>query len=141
MTLANLKTKLQIIAGTDIKQVVFDWKEILNNTNKTYPVVLWSLGNARFEKDLRVTVQKTKIITVPVFAIAFFNPLTDNKITTWDTLEAQFETYLNLVDANSNLQIVNISSLKGEYIPEGVISADKEIGIMYSDVQIKAFCS
>ena len=33
-----------------------------------------------------------------------------------------------------------INEIKGEYVPEGMISADKEIGLMLTDVHLKLFC-
>jgi hypothetical protein len=142
MKLAALKSKLQVIAGTSIGQVFFDWKTYLNVTrSKTYPCILWSLDNAEFTKDARTaTVQKVKEFTITVFAIARFDPNTMDKIDEWDTLEGYFDTYLNSINAEGSLQIMNINSLRGEYVPEGIISADKEIGIMFPDVVIKMFC-
>jgi len=141
MTLAGLKTILETVSGTDIQEVYFDWKRFLNNPDKSYPCVLWSLDGASFTRDVRsITIQETKEITCTVFAIAYFNFETQDKITVWDTLETQFEEYLNAMNDSSNLQIVGIEEMTGEYIPEGMISASKEIGIMYKDVKIKMFC-
>jgi len=141
MTLSTLKTLLQTVTGTAITEVYFDWKRYLNKPDKSYPHVLWSLDGASFVRDARsTTIQETKVITCTVFAVAYFDFQTDDKITVWDTLEAQFEVYLNAMNDSANLQILNIDELKGEYIGEGMISANKEIGIMYKDVQIKMFC-
>jgi len=141
MTLASLKTLLQTVTGTSIIDVYFEWKRFLNKPDRSYPAVLWSLDGASFTKDLRSsTLQKTKTLTCTVFAIAYFDFETSDKITVWDTLEAQFETYLNAMNSKSTIQIANINELKGEYIPEGMISANKEIGIMYQNVEIKMFC-
>lgn len=141
MTLSSLRTLLQTVTGTAISEVYFDWKKYLNKPDKSYPCVLWSLDGASFTRDVRSsTVQETKIITCTVFAIAYFDFQNDDKITAWDTLEAQFETYLNAINDNSQLQILNIDEIKGEYVGEGMISAGKEIGIMYRDVQIKMYC-
>ena len=141
MTLSSLKTLLQTVTGTAISEVYFDWKRYLNKPDKSYPCVLWSLDGASFSRDVRSsTIQETKIITCTVFAIAYFDFVNSDKITVWDTLEAQFETYLNTINDNSQLQILNIDEMKGEYIGEGMISAGKEVGIMYRDCQIKMFC-
>lgn len=141
MTLSTLKTLLQTVTGTAISEVYFDWKRFLNKPDKGYPCVLWSLDGASFTRDIRSsTIQETKVITCTVFAIAYFDFQTGDKITTWDTLEAQFETYLNTINDNTQLQILNIDELKGEYIGEGMISAGKEIGIMYKDVSLKLYC-
>ena len=142
MTLAALKQILQTVAGTGIGQVFFDWQEYLNETrSKTYPCVLWSLGGAKFTEDKRTsTIQKEKKLTITCFAIAKFNGSTQNKITVWDTLEGQFNTYLNAMNDMSNIKIANIDSLKGEYVPEGMISADSEIGIMLTEVKLIMYC-
>ena len=142
MLLQVLKTKLQIVTGTDIGEVIFDWKTYLNvMREKTYPLVLWSLGGAKFQTDARTaTIQKTKILTLTVFAIARYDPNTQDKIDVWDTLEGYFDVYLNAMNETSGIQIMNIDNIKGEYVPEGMISADQEIGIMVTDLQLKMFC-
>jgi hypothetical protein len=141
MTLAALKAKLQVLTGTTIGQVFFDWQAYLNDTrDKTYPCVLWMLDGAKFTDDYRTsTIQKVKIFTITVFAIAYYE-LTMDKITVWDTLESQFKTYLNAMDATAGIQIVNIDKVNGQYAGEGLISADKEIGMIYRDIQLKLFC-
>lgn len=143
MTLAALKTILTTLTGTQIGSVYFDWQKYLNETrSKTYPVVLWSLGGAKFTEDKRTsTIQKEKEMTMTVFAIMKFNQNTDDKITVWDALESKFNVYLNAMNNNSRIQIMNIDEIKGEYVPEGMISADIEIGIMFTEVKIKMFCS
>lgn len=142
MTLATLKTILQDVTGTLIGSVYFDWQAYLNEVRgKTYPAILWSLGVSEFTQDKRTsTVQKTKELTITVFAIQNFNISTDDKITVWDALEAKFDTYINAMNNGTQIQIMNINELKGKYIPEGMISADSEIGIMFEGVKIKMFC-
>ena len=142
MLLATLKSKLQTVTGTSIGEVFFDWKKYLNITRtKTYPIVLWSLDNAKFKNDARITTQKQKEYTITVFAIALFDPNTQDKITVWDTLEGYFYTYLNKMNTDDQvIQIMNINDLRGEYVPEGMISADSEIGIMFTDVVIRTYC-
>lgn len=143
MTLQALKNILTVTTGTAIGQVFFDWQAYLNETrSKTYPCVLWSLGGAKFTEDKRTaTLQKVKELTLTCYAISNFNISTDDKITVWDTLEAQFNTYLNAMDSNARIKIANINEIKGEYVPEGMISADVEIGIMFTDVKILMYCS
>jgi len=123
--------------------VFFDWQEYLNDTRtKTYPCILWSLGGAKFTEDKRTsTIQKEKELIITLFAIAKFNGSTQNKITVWDTLEGQLNTYLNVMNAKTNIKILNIDQLKGEYVPECMISADSEIGIMLTDVKLIMYCS
>jgi hypothetical protein len=141
MTIETLKEKLQVITGTSIGEVFFDWKRYLNETrDKSYPCVLWQLDGAEFSKDARTaTIQKTKLFSLTVFAIAYFDD-SEDKITVWDELEGQFDTYLNAMNATDGIQIINIDNLKGQYAGEGLISADREVGIMYKNVQIKLFC-
>lgn len=144
MLLATLKTKLQTLTGTHIGQVFLEWKKYLNQTtSKTYPVVLWSMDNAKFLSDIRTTtIQKNKEFTVTAFIIGLYDPNTQDKITVWDTLEGYFNEYLNKINANDSVvQIYSIDKIKGEYIPEGILSGDKEIGIMYTDIVIRTYCS
>lgn len=142
MTLSALRTLLQTVTSTAITEVYFDWKKYLNKPDKSYPHVLWSLDGASFNRDIRVsTVKNQKVITCTVFALCYFDFQTDDKITAWDTLEAQFEVYLNAINAMSKLKILNINDLKGVYLGEGTTSAAKEIGIMYENVEIELNCT
>jgi len=43
-------------------------------------------------------------------------------------------------DPDELIQILNINDIKGEYVPEGIISADSEIGIMFREVTLKMSC-
>jgi len=141
MTLAALKLKLLVLTGTNISEVLFDWQEYLNEVRtKTYPVVLWSLSGAKFTKDARTaTIQKTKLLTLTVFAINAFDINTQDKITAWDTLEGYFDIYLNAMHVTTGLSIVGIEALEGEYFPEGLLSVDSEIGIGYK-ITLKMWC-
>ena len=143
MLLQTLKTKLQQTAGTKIGDVYFEWKKYLSVVkDKSYPVVLWSMDNAKFKNDIRpVDIQKIKEYTVTVFAIDRFNFSTQDKIDIWDQLETDFYEYLWAINTNDSVvQIVNVDNIKGEYIPEGLLSADAEIGIMFTDVIIRTYC-
>ena len=141
MKLATLRTKLSVIAGTNIGQVFFDWKSYLNITrSKTYPVALWSFDNAKFVNDIRtLDIQQIKDFTITVFAIMNYK-IGDDKIPIWDTLEQYFYDYLNKINTNDMVvQIYNIDKINGQYIPEGMISADSEIGIM-ADIILRTYC-
>lgn len=141
MTLSSLKALLQTTAGTAITEVYFEWKRYLNKPEKNYPHVLWSLDGASFERDIRVSaVKNQKVLTCTVFAVCYFDFQTGDKITSWDTLESQFETYLNAINAMSGLKVLNINNLKGVYLTEGTTSAAKEIGIMYENVELEMNC-
>lgn len=141
MTLAALKAKLVVLTGTSIGEVLFDWQEYLNeNRTKTYPIILWSLNNAKFANDIRTgTIQKVKTLTLNVFAINAFNAVTQDKITVWDTLEGYFNIYLNAMDVTTNIKIDNIDKIEGEYFPEGLLSIDSELGIGYK-ITLKLYC-
>lgn len=141
MNLTALKTKLIVTSGTSIGEVLFDWSEYLNEQRtKTYPVVLWSLSGARFSEDYRSSnISKVEKMTVNVFVISSFDAQTENKLTVWDNLESKFRNYLNMIHDDSKLKI-NIDKITGEYVGEGVLSIDSEIGIMYRDVVIEASC-
>lgn len=140
MTLATLKSSLQTLTGTSIAQVIFEWETYRNEVAKTYPLILWALDNTEFSKDARTsTIQDVKIITLPVFIFQRYDAHYDDKIALWDTLEGYLDVYLNAMNIISNLQVININSIKGAYIPEGVMG-NSEIGILYKDVQLKMFC-
>jgi hypothetical protein len=143
MDLAVIKQKLQTVTGTEIKDVVFDWQVFLNETrDKKYPTVLWMLDGASFSTDMRSsTIQKSKTFNIIVYAIAPYDPNSEDKITVWDDLEKKFKAYLNVVDSNISFSIENINNIKGKYIGDGGnISADTEIGIRFENVSLKVFC-
>lgn len=141
MLLATLKQKLQVVTGTSIGEVFFDWKDYLNEVrSKNYPVVLWQLDGMKFTTDSRTaTIQKTKTLTLTVYAIASFDISSQDKITVWDTLEGYFETYLNKMNETTGITIENINNIKGQYAGGGLISADAEIGIIY-EIVLKTWC-
>jgi|ERR1035437_230301 hypothetical protein len=143
MKLATLKSKLEIIAGTQIGEVLFDWKVYLDiKRTKKYPIIFWSLGGMKFKKDIRPNdIQNVDHSTVTVFAIINYNANTQDRIALWDTLEGYFYDYLNLLNSNGTLVIENIDNLNGEYIPEGMISADSEIGIMITGLVLRTYCT
>ena len=143
MKLATLKTKLITITGTSIGEVIFDYQKELNVIrSKTYPIVFWSFDSTDFTNDIRTSnIQYDKEYTITAFIIGLFNKNSDDRITVWDTLEGYFNTYLNAIDKMSTLQVINISELKGKYMPEGTIAADNIIGIEYEGIVIKTFCS
>lgn len=132
-SLATLKSKLIVVTGTSIGEVLFDWQEYLNEVRtKTYPIVLWSLNNAKFTNDIRTgTIQKVKPLTLSCFAINSFDRNTQDKITVWDTLEGYFNVYLNKMNETAGIGIANIDKIDGEYFPEGLLSVDSELGIGY----------
>lgn len=147
MTLQNLKDKLQDVSDTDIGQVFMDQSKYLANTahnEKTYPVIVWCFNNAKFQKDHRTaTIQKVKTVIVTVFVMVYFDQFTDSediKLNAWDLAEGYFDAYINKIDQDVALQVVNIGQLKGQYMPEGSIDQNKEIGIMYEGVELKMFC-
>jgi hypothetical protein len=146
MKLATLKSKLQIVTGTNISQVFVDWKEYLNLTrSKTYPCVLWSFNGMEFSSDIRPVsqdIQQMKEFKITVFAIMSYNVDTDDKILVWDQLESDFYDYLNAINTNDRVvQVWNMDNIKGQYVPEGMISAGSEIGIRFGEVILRTFCN
>ena len=139
MTLTALQTKLQ--AGTGIGQVLFDWKiSPMHQQEMTYPYVIWAIDGASFSEDYRTgTIQKEKTFTLPLYAVARYADDQD-KITVWDTLEGIVKGYLNSLNDMDGIQILNINKISGKYAGEGLISANKEIGMIFGEVQIKCFC-
>jgi len=142
MTLSQLETKLQILTGTSIAEVIVDSDIYFTiGREKQYPFVLWMLDGAEFDKDYRnSTIQETKIITIAAFIITNYDHDSDNKLDVWDTIEEYFKVYINKINELSGLQILNIDTLKGTYIWEGERSPDKELGIMFPKVTLKMFC-
>jgi hypothetical protein len=147
MTRAQLKTKLKGITGTEFEQFIFDQNKYLANTaheERNYPLVVWCFNNARFTKDSRPsTIQKVKTFIVTVFAVIQYDPAIeteDERLAKWDLLEGYFDTYINLVNADESISVMNLSTLKGQDIPEGGISQNKEIGIMYEGIELRLYC-
>jgi hypothetical protein len=147
MKLTILKQKLQTLDSTDIAQVIFDQNKYLANTahqEKSYPLVVWCFNNSDFEEDYRSdTIQTIDQRKITVFIVAYFDMFTENEDTRlerWDELRAYFKDYINVVNEDSAIQVMNIGKLKGKLIPEGVIDQNKEIGIMY-EVELKLFCN
>jgi hypothetical protein len=84
---------------------------------------------------------KTFIVTV--FAVIQYDPAIeteDERLAKWDLLEGYFDTYINLVNADESISVMNLSTLKGQDIPEGGISQNKEIGIMYEGIELRLYC-
>jgi hypothetical protein len=141
MLLQNLKQKLQILTGTNIGEVFFDFKEYSDkDTTRLFPVVVWNLDSATFETDYRTaTIQKWKIITLTAFAINVY-PIDGDRITVWDTLEGYFQVYMNAMDQTAGIQILNIDKLKGQYLGQDIDKGEITIGMMFQGVQIKLWC-
>ncbi len=141
MLLQDLKNKLQVITGTSIGQVYFDWKIYSDiSQSRIFPVVVWNLDGATFVEDYRtLTINKFKLFTLTAFAINVF-PIDSDKITVWDTLEGYFKAYLNAMNITDAIQIFNIDKIKGQYLGQDVDKGEIVIGISYKDIQIKMFC-
>ena len=141
MTLAQLRTKLNVLTGTSIGEVFFDWKLYLNEVrSKTYPVVLWQLDGAKVKKDIRTTpTQPVKTLTLQVYIIQNFDGTTEDKVTVWDQIEGWLDIYLNKMHVTDKIAIDNINELNGTYYGEGLLSADSEIGMSY-EVTLKMWC-
>ena len=142
MLLQDLKNKLQVVSGTSIGQVYFDWKIYSDSDqSRTFPVVVWNLDGATFTEDYRTaTIQKVKIFTITAYVIGIL-PIDSDKITIWDTLEGYFKTYLNAMNATSGIQIFNIDKIKGQYLGQDVDKGEVVLGMVFKDIQIKMFCS
>jgi hypothetical protein len=143
MLLQTLKNKLQIITGTTIGEVFCDYKKFQNvNREFSYPYVLWMLDNMKFVNDLRPNdTQNIKEFTITAFVVGLYDFNTQDKFTVWDTIETAFNGYLNAMNTNDSvIQIMNINQIKGEYLAEGSNSANKDLAIMFSDIQIRTYC-
>jgi hypothetical protein len=143
MKLKTLEAKLKNVAGTNIGEVLMDWKVFLDiKRSKVYPVVLWSMNNAKFKNDIRpIDIQQIKEFTFTVFAIMNYDANTQDRTVLWDTLEDNFYDYLNAVNSRDQVvQVISIDNIEGEYVPEGMLSADSEIGIM-AQIKIRTYCN
>lgn len=141
MTLSELKTQLQIITGTSIAEVIFDWNEYLLVTRViSYPAVLWEIGGAKFKKDIRtIPTQPVKRLSLKVFAMQLYDSNSQDKITVWDQIEGYLDVYLNKVHANSKIEIENINEVQGTYYGLGAKDLEREIGLSY-DITLKIYC-
>jgi hypothetical protein len=137
MKLKDLKTKLQTTTTTNIKSVIVDafqsWAEV---QTKQYPTILWNLAASQFKKDIR---NERKQLTMDVWIIGAFNPNTQDKLEVWDQLEDDLDDYLNLINSQGDIQILDLDQVKGEYFWEGSTSGDCELGIQYKTT-IKITC-
>jgi hypothetical protein len=141
MTLAQLKTKLQVLTGTSIAEVIFDWDEYLKTSRKiSYPAILWEIGGVKFKKDARTSPkQPAKRIVLKIFAMQLYDPNTQDKITVWDQIEGYLDIYLNKMNDTAGIAIENINDLDGVYYGQGARDPEREIGVSY-EVTLKMFC-
>ncbi len=136
MKLAILETKLKVKTGTDVKKVVFDFNEALNqDLEKLYPLVFWDIDNSTFRKNLS---NGKESFVANVFILGPWDSETDDKFTRWDELISDLETYLSVI---SNLADISLGDMNvdKELYPAGLLSVDNEIGVRYR-VTWKLWC-
>jgi hypothetical protein len=140
MTLNALKDSLISAIGSDVKEVLFDFQEYLNDAHKkVYPTVIWTINGGEFTKDIRPNTFAPKEITLSVFIIQKIDSTVEDNLSVWDSVEEVFDAYLMSVNALSTISIEGIDKMKGVYYPEGLIDTDSEVGIGYK-VTLKMFC-
>lgn len=136
MNLSTLKSNLEIITGTEIKQVLFDFSEILNETlDKSYPLIFWDIDNSTWVENIRKNEQ---YITMNVFIISSEGIYTGDKFEVWDTIEGQLKGYLAVLGTQQHLQITSDEITK-EYYPPALLTVDGELGIRY-EMKFKLLC-
>jgi len=136
MNLELLTSKLETVLNTEISKVLFDFSTLLNQDfEKEYPLVFWDLDNSKWTKELRGTNQT---VVMDCFILGMINENYDNKITIWDTLEAQMDVYLAELNKLSQIQIINTTFIK-EYYPAGLMTVDNEVAVRYN-LSLKLWC-
>ena len=129
MKLKDLKEKLSTISTTNIQEVIVDafqdWAEV---QKKVYPTILWNLASATFKKDVR---QPKKELKMDLWIIGNFDPKNQDKLEIWDQLEADLDSYLLLINTQTNIQVKALDDMDGEYFWEDQPSPDCELGIQY----------
>jgi len=136
MNLTTLKARLEVVTGTDIQKVTFDFEDALNrDLDKEYPMVFWDIDNSAFTKNIS---DGKETFVANVFIVGPFDHDADDKFTRWDELIDDLEAYLVVV---SNLADISLGSLnvEKELYPAGILSVDDEIGVRYR-VTWKLWC-
>jgi hypothetical protein len=143
MTLASFKTAAQIITGTLIKQVFFDYLHAANvERDKLYPYVLWDLNSWKGRINWANTGQKKEKVTVKVYVLDYFDrgasSETQTKEQVWDDIRTNFRTYCTVLGTNGYISITNLNDMPYEYYSIG-INIDAEIGVCF-DVEMNLHC-
>lgn len=137
MTLETLKGILEDTGSTAIMMVLFDFNQVLNeNFEKDYPLTFWDIDNSTWVKNKRNYQQD---VTIDVYQMERFDEYKDNKFAKWDQLESLLDSYLENLNENGSISILNMDNLAKELYAPGVLSVDMEIGIKYR-VKLKMWC-
>ena len=145
MTLASLKSYLDgAKSGTDISLVLFDFLEYADtNLAKTYPLAVWDIGNLKGTKNLRQTSGLSAVIEIDLYAMNLVTPeddITPGSLVKWDALEADLLAYLTAVNALAYIKVLNLDSIEFEYYPAGILSMEREVGVLYRAVKLELWC-
>lgn len=143
MTLASFKTAAQVITGTLIKQVFFDYSQIKNiERTKLYPYVLWDFNTWKGSINWANTTHKRERLKVNVFCVDYFDrgaaTETQSREAVWDDIRGYFRTYCDILDNNQYISILNLNSMPYEYYSIG-LSVDAEIGVRF-ELELELFC-
>lgn len=118
-----------------VPQILFDWNTVLNqNYDKDYPLVLWDIVNS----DQTISRAGDKdVFIMDVYVIGPKDETVD-LMPQYDTLEAAFFNYLDVLAALDDIKIPNREYQRTLY-RAGVQSVDYELGIKYR-VTLEAWC-
>jgi len=144
MLLTSFKTAAKIITGTSIKQVFFDYKQVVNiERTKLYPYVIWNMNSWKAVIDWANTSRRREKVTVKVFCIDYWDrgavTETDTMIAVWDAIRDSFRVYCTVLNTNGYIQIINLNKMPCEYFEIG-LTVDSEIGVSF-DVELDLFCN
>lgn len=145
MTLEGLKALLQGAKDdTNVKMVMFDFLAYANvELNKDYPLIVWDLDNLTGNKNLRATVGVSGLLTIDMYCMSLVTPEDDvagAKLPVWDSIEADMLAYLTEVNAVSTLAVKNLDTVSFEYYPAGMLSMERELGVVYKGIQLELWC-
>ena len=137
MKLTQLKSLLETVTNSAVKQVAFDLSLFLSEEHeKGYPLIFWDFDNSKW---LHQTEQKATI-TISVFVLGIHDDWDGDKFATWDYLEGALKDYLNKdINTSTNTIAVEVNNIQKEYFPAGLMSVDNELAVKY-DTKIYVYC-
>lgn len=135
MEITTLRTILEDCRDTEVKSVVFDSADFLNQEyDKPYPLIFWDIDNSRWTKHRR---KEEETLTLNVYCLATGDETTENKFETWAKLERILDQYLQALEEDQ-VTVTN-PTIEKEYYPAGMLSIDNEYAIRYN-LTLKLWC-
>ncbi len=146
MTLEQLRTDLDSAkTGTNIAMVIFDFLTYANieNKRKEYPLIVWDIDNLTGTKNLRAENEISGTMAIDMYCMQLVTPeddMAENKLVVWDDIEAAMLTYLHQVNGLSHVSIPNLTEIEYEYYPAGMLSMERELGVLYKSIGLQIWC-